>query len=343
MRKLATIRRIKSLQPIPDRDRIELAKVDGWNVIVKKGEFNPGDLCVYCEIDSVLPEKEEFEFLRNKRFRIKTMKMAGVISQGITFPLSIMPEDIEPDEGTDVTELLGITKYEKDSKLPRFVHGPRVGRDFPSCIPKTDEERIQNIGGKHWEQIKEIAFYLTEKIDGSSATYALIDGVFHVCSRNRELDRPTEGKSCIYWETAGKYKIEKHMRLASLDNVAIQGEIFGPKIQGNPLKVEERQFQIFSAFNIAEQKYFDVQGLKEILFMMQPIEGVPLINPIGLVLEMCPQDYIIAMADGYSAINPKKLREGIVFASMDNVDSIYHPFGRVSFKAISNKWLLKHE
>lgn len=89
MRKLASIRRVGDIFPIEGRDRIELAMIDGWSVIVKKDEFKTGDLCVYCEIDSVLPEKPEFEFLRSKNFRIKTMKLGQTYSQGICFPLSI--------------------------------------------------------------------------------------------------------------------------------------------------------------------------------------------------------------------------------------------------------------
>ena len=85
MRQLASVKKIASLNPIPGKDRIELATVDGWTVIVKKGEFWVDGPCVYVEIDSVLPDKPEFEFLRPKDFRIRTMKMAGVISQGICF------------------------------------------------------------------------------------------------------------------------------------------------------------------------------------------------------------------------------------------------------------------
>ena len=94
MRTLASIKTISDILPIDGKDRIVLAMVDGWSVIVKKDEFQIGDNCVYIEIDSVLPEKPEFEFLRSKNFRIKTMKMAGVISQGICFPMSILPPKV---------------------------------------------------------------------------------------------------------------------------------------------------------------------------------------------------------------------------------------------------------
>lgn len=114
MRKLASIQLIEWIKPIEGKDRIVLAGVLGWQVIVRKDEFQVGDRCVFCEIDSVLPEKPEFEFLRPKGFRIKTMKMAGVLSQGIVFPLSILPPkkkgEYELDE--DVTEVIGVTQYE---------------------------------------------------------------------------------------------------------------------------------------------------------------------------------------------------------------------------------------
>jgi tRNA-binding EMAP/Myf-like protein len=130
LRKLASIKTISNIIPIEGRDRIELAIIDGWSVIVKKDEFKVGDICIYCEIDSVMPELPEFEFLRSKKFRIKTMKMAGVISQGIVFhPNSLgyniigwdghsdflLVNDkgnIKANIGTDVTDIIGVKQYE---------------------------------------------------------------------------------------------------------------------------------------------------------------------------------------------------------------------------------------
>ena len=115
MRKLASIKTISEIHPIPNKDRIELAIVEGWQIIVKKDEFKVGGRCVFVEIDSILPEKPEFEFLRSKKFRIKTMKMSGVISQGICFPLSILPEGNYNIED-DVSDLIGIKKYEPQNE-----------------------------------------------------------------------------------------------------------------------------------------------------------------------------------------------------------------------------------
>ena len=113
MRKLASIQKIRDIQPIPKADRIELATVLGWKVVVKKGEFQIGDLCVYCEIDSVFPEMEKYEFLRNDQFRIRTKKLRGQISQGICFPLNSLPNG-NYQEGSDVTELMNVKKHEED-------------------------------------------------------------------------------------------------------------------------------------------------------------------------------------------------------------------------------------
>ena len=110
-RKLAHIEKIEWIRPIEGKDRIVLAGVLGWTVIIQKADYAVGDKIIFCEIDSVFPEKPEFEFLRSKKFRIKTMKMAGCISQGICFPLSILPNG-EYNIGDDVTDIIGIIQYE---------------------------------------------------------------------------------------------------------------------------------------------------------------------------------------------------------------------------------------
>lgn len=166
MRKLASIQTITDIAPIEGRDRIVLATVEGWHVIVTT-DFHIGDRVVFCEIDSVMPEKPEFEFLRPKKFHIKTMRMAGVTSQGICFPLDILPEEYRDCEiGEDVTDIIGVKQYEptmdkepdnagfkqkNSKKYPQFLMRfawfrklvlpkPRKG-GFPSFISKTDEER----------------------------------------------------------------------------------------------------------------------------------------------------------------------------------------------------------
>ncbi len=147
-RKLATVVKIADIQPIVGADAIVVAKVKGWNVVVKVNEYKVGDLAVYYEIDSFLPIRPQFEFLRKssyKRmvstegFRLKTIKLRGQLSQGLLTPI---PDGIlNPKEGDDLTEALDIVKYEHP--IPAQLAG-KIKGVFPSFIPKTDEIRIQN-------------------------------------------------------------------------------------------------------------------------------------------------------------------------------------------------------
>src|ERR1044072_3418313 len=216
MRTLASIPRIKNIEPIANADSIVKATVLGWQLVIKKDEFKPGDLCVYVEIDSILPDKQEFEFLRNKNFRIRTIKMRGQVSQGICFPLNILPDNIQVEEGVDVTEVLNIVKYEPP--VPVNMQGIMKGW-FPSFIPKTDETRVQVL-----QELLDIhkgsLCYITEKLDGTSVTYFIKDGVFGVCSRNLELE---ENEDNLYWKTARQFNIEEKLRSVGC-NIAIQGE-----------------------------------------------------------------------------------------------------------------------
>jgi RNA ligase (TIGR02306 family) len=108
MRKLASIQKVVKVEPIENADSIEKLTVLGWSVVAKIGEFKEGDYCVFCEIDSILPDKPEFEFLRSKRFRIKTCRMRNTLSQGIVFPLSILKNYGRPvyDKSGKMIELI---------------------------------------------------------------------------------------------------------------------------------------------------------------------------------------------------------------------------------------------
>lgn len=228
MRKLASVQTITDIQPIEGADFIELASILGWRVVVKKGEFKVGDRVIYCEVDSLMPERPEFEFLRPKKFRIKTQKMKGVISQGICFPLDILPESTRKHGvfnselggdivGLDVTNELGIKKYEpyqesvkQKSKLPKALQQfkKKAGKRFPDFVHKTDETRIQ-ILQKLIDKYRGRTFYVTEKMDGSSFTAFLHNGRFGICSRNYELAKPGDtwfDKFCIKHNVRGKLK-----------------------------------------------------------------------------------------------------------------------------------------
>jgi RNA ligase (TIGR02306 family) len=339
MRKLATIRKIKDILPIPGADLIELAIVDGWSVVVaKEVGHKVGNLVVYCEIDSFLPIREDFEFLRKSSykklmdgtegFRLKTIRLRGQLSQGLLLPVSVLnPPDtniyVTPFEGLDVTEMLDIVKYEPP--MPAELAG-KVKGNFPGFLRKTDEERIQNLV-KEYETYKEYehGFYATEKLDGSSATFYLRDGVFGVCSRNLDL-LETEGNT--FWKVARELQLEERLT-AYGRNISLQGELIGEGIQGNPYKIKGHTVRFFNVFDIDSQEFY---GLPMFLATMEHtlnLEIVPILG-IDFILPNTIEE-VLQQAEGKSVLNSNFNREGVVIRSMDR---------KISFKAISNLFLL---
>jgi RNA ligase (TIGR02306 family) len=262
MRKLASIQTVNAVEPIPNADAIEKVRVLGWWVVVKKGEFKPGDRVVYCEIDSLLPERTEFEFLRASSFkpaqtdvdgaetlpagfRIKTVRLRGQVSQGICFPLSILPPAAPTDEGADVTELLGVRKWEPP--LPVGLGG-KVKGGFPGFLPKTDETRVQLLE-KVLQRYRGREFFVTEKLDGTSFTAFVRQGEFGVCSRNMLLD--TTDEASIMVRLAKRLALEEKLRAFAAPrgfDVAVQGEVVGPGVQGNKYALKEVSLRVFSLF-----------------------------------------------------------------------------------------------
>jgi RNA ligase (TIGR02306 family) len=347
MRKLASIQKIKEILPIEGADAIELAIVNGWKVVVAKNVGHKvGDKVIYCEIDSFLPIEPEFEFLRKSSykkmgeeegFRLKTIKLRGQVSQGLILPLKEAMEvagrreGIQHlgiwEEGDDVTELLGILKYEPP--IPVDLAG-KVKGQFPGFIPKTDEERIQNLTEEfeEWKNLPENSFYVTEKLDGSSATYYYKDGEFGVCSRNLEL-LETEGNT--FWKVAREMNLEE--KLAALGkNVSVQGELIGEGIQGNPYKIKGQTVKFFNAFDIDSHEYFNLPMFRILIEETLELETVPILH-LNFTLLKSIED-ILQMAEGKSFLNEKTEREGLVIRSHDRT---------ISFKAISNKFLLKEK
>jgi len=343
MRKLATIRRISNIKPIPNADKIEVATVDGWQVVIKKGEFSVGELCIYCEVDSFLPIKPEFEFLRKSSyrkfpdgregFRLKTIKMKGQVSQGLILPLDVITGlmSIDQDDNEighsllfrDVTDILGIVLY--DPPIPACLNGKVIGL-FPSFIPKTDEERFQNLS-MVLSKYSGNKFYVTEKIDGTSTTIYVKDGRVGVCSRNLELDMSDVNNK--YIKTFTEMGLIDKLQIFSR-NLAIQGELVGPGIQRNLYKRTKAEIYVYSIFNIDTQSYL---SYNEFLFMLNyfQLNSVPIVDS-NFVYE--GQDLLL-MADGKSLLNPELDREGLVFRTVD--------LPKFSFKSISNKFLLINE
>jgi len=345
MRKLASIKKIDNIEPIEGADAIELAVVGGWKVVVAKNVGHQiGDLVVYCEIDSFLPIEPEFEFLRKSSykklvdgtegFRLKTIRLRGQISQGLILPLVDSIDVIKRrngevynemlNEDMDVSELLGIIKW--DPPVPVQLSGTAKG-NFPAFIQKTDEERVQNLN-KYYNQWKEqdLEFYVTEKLDGSSSTFYFRDGEFGICSRNLEL---TENEDNTFWKVANELGLRE--KLTGLGrNLALQGELIGEGIQKNRYGIKGHTVRFFNVFDIDKFEKVSYDDFVEIMDQLE-LQTVPVTAVPGFKLPETVAD-MIEFAEAKSVMNPKAEREGVVIRSRDN---------KISFKAISNKFLLK--
>ena len=339
MRKLATIRKIDALRPIPDADAIECAVIGGWTAVVKKGEFKEGDLAVYCEIDSWIPHalapflskgKEPRVFDGIAGERLHTMKLRGQLSQGLLLPLSkLTMVESELFEGLDISFPLGIVKYE--APIPAQLAGEVKGM-FPGWIQKTDQERVQNLTEEfdYWLREQHV-WEVTEKLDGSSMTVYLRDGEFGVCSRNLEL-KPSETNSL--WKVAVRNDLELKLRRANR-NLALQGELIGEGIQGNPYKQKGQEFFLFDIYDIDASKYL-TPAERNAFVEEHDIKHVPVLAfgaELWDTLGINSIDNILKFAEGKSVMGMIGCeREGLVFKSKAM---------QCSFKAISNKFLLK--
>ena len=332
-RKLASVVKIVDIQPIVGADAIVVAKVKGWNVVIKKDEYKVGDLAVYYEIDSFLPIRPHFEFLRkssfkrmgsSEGFRLKTIKLRGQLSQGLLTPI---PEGIvDPKEGDDLTEALDIVKYEPP--IPAQLAG-KIKGTFPSFIPKTDETRIQNFESDIGFSPVGERVYVCEKLDGSSATFYYNKGEFGVCSRNWELAE-TEDNS--FWRAAKLLSLkEKFIKLGR--NIALQGELLSPGVQGNIYNFKDVNVYFFTAYDIDKHRRMYFDELEWVLFKLD-LKIVPILDSNYILPKENLSESMLQYAEGKSALNPDVEREGIVVRGLNK---------EFSFKAISNKFLLSEK
>lgn len=338
MRKLATIRHIDAIDSIPNADSIEVATLGGWKVVVKKNDFTVNDLAIYCEIDSWIPHtlapylsKGETPKVYNgvEGQRLKSIKLRGQISQGLLLKLEdFFPTAITlPVEGQDVTDILGIQKWE--APVPAQLAG-EVNGIFPNYIPKTDQERIQNLVDElaDWKQ-QNLTWEVTEKLDGCSMTAYLMNGKFGVCSRNYDLK---ENEKNSLWLAAKQQQLEAALRTLG-DNVAIQGELVGEGIQGNPYKLKGQQFYLFDIFDIKTGEYFHPSD-RQLFARNTGMNHVPIVAHEHNITESVTE--ILLMAEGSARLSKDSVtREGLVFKANENTS--------VHFKAISNKFLLKQD
>ena len=344
MRKLASIQRIADVQPIPDADKVDCVTVLGWKCVVKKGEFKVGDLVVYVEADSMLPFNPwTGEDLPDKPLRLKTVRMKKQISQGLVLSPSLLPRTIPQEllaEGVDVSDTLGITKYEPPP-LPAALAGLAKGL-FPSFLVKTDETRIQAYPAviDRW---RTTPFAVTEKLDGSSTSYywrdLLGDGAyaFGACSRNLDLQPGNSAQ----WTVAAKIGLQEALTKTQVDtgrSYAVQGELAGPNIQGNRLGLPEVSFFAFNVFDIGDKQFLSHDSFMEWCAKFN-LPTVPVING-NFSLGGHSVDTLVKFVTMKSKLNPNAWIEGGVFRPL--VEQRDPDLGRLSFKVINPEFLLKH-
>lgn len=379
MRKLASVRVISSVRNHPNADRLDLVEIDGWQCVAGRGEFKQGDLCVYFEIDAYLPNHDIFDGLRKsclrshpelgEGLRIKTVKLRGELSQGLAYPLNkLKPLGIDyseenvhfalrsiPESGPiDITEFLGVKKYEAPVRNTGNVVCGNARSTFPTFVPKTDQERIQNLFGKLSNRYRSDSWEVTLKLDGSSMTcYAFgenAEGEFYegnrfgVCSRNMDIKLDSENSDFVRTALASNldtllvdYCTAKQMSLA------IQGELMGPRIQKNREELEHHIFFLFDVFDINSQRYYTPEERADFYYDFSEnylhrlsnghkyFQHVPIIGTMEVFEEFGGVKDLIEWARQPSMVHP--VAEGFVFKNMTDAS--------VTFKVINNEYLLK--
>lgn len=359
---LATIQRIDQLSPIEGADRIEVAHVLGWEVVVKKGEFQVGELVVYVQIDTVMPDKPEYQFLAERKFRVRTIKLRGQISQGLILPLNSLPNSDRPmkygyQEGKDVTDIIGVKKYEKTvepdlvyerSRIPKsgwkkwwylFKYNilytllpslrPKLRSPFPTkLVPITDEERIQNIP-KIFETHKDRKFCVSYKLNGSSITIIherfLWKSRFRICSRRFELHDKKNDWYRAFKESGLGTKIEKIAKAFGA-KVVVQGELVGPKFNGNYHGLDHNEIRVFSI-------YFDGNRIEQTdLYWIAAKYELPVCPLYGILILPETMDEILRISEIPDIFKKDVPVEGLVWRC-----------GRDSFKVINNDYLIKNK
>ncbi|HEY0190465.1 MAG TPA: RNA ligase family protein [Kofleriaceae bacterium] len=336
-RKLVSIQAIDAIEPIAGADNILQARVMGWTVVIKKGEFAAGDPCVFFEIDSVLPDGPAWaEFMRVRKFRVRTLKLRGVLSQGLALPVSILGDgtdaeiDVDALRGLDLRDRLGVSKFEPVLPDAREIAGP-----FPARVPKTDEIRLQSALGV-LDEIRGQEFYISTKCDGASATYVrdAVDGLI-ACSRNWAL---VPGENHV-WRLAERYRLAEVLP----PDMAIQGEVCGPGIQKNRLGLAAVELFVFNVYDLRQGAFLPLAEMQAFC----AARGLPTVPIERVVVGDAAASYVHTLDGWLEAARgvyagTKQRKEGIVIRPL--VDRRSETLGsRLSFKVINNDFLLKDD
>jgi len=363
-RQLATIQTVEKIRPIPNADKIVVAEVLGWEVVIRKDEFKIGDKVVYIEVDSIVdPTNPYFAFMQERKYRVRAIKLRKQISMGLCCPISILPTK-NYKIGDDVTDILKITKYDpegdreralqeqqdgvKRSRINKFLYRSSLYRrifgkkkeykGFPKFIKKTDEERIQNMPWVCRDQ--DTQFFVTEKLDGQSASYFLLHNkkkwyqrkatfTFGVCSRNVYLRKKD---SSNYWKIAEKYNIEATLYnlIGDSEFIVLQGEICGTGVQCaqvNPYKLTGLEFYAFNL--VFDGRRVNHNSMVELLSPLSILTVPLLYNTYTLNTDV---HEVVRDSIGTSKLLANIQREGFVIRNYEK---------NISFKVLNPEYLLQ--
>ena len=342
VRKMASVQTIAEVKSIPEADKICAYRVNGWWIVDQVGKYQVGDRVVYAEPDSWMPSTLAPFLTKPGHFpkvyngvegeKLRTIRLRKQLSQGLLLPLSTITDVMleiagKPmggfiSEGEDVSELLGIVKWEAP---PEFTSADARGT-FPSFIIKTDQERVQNCFRDMEEHFEHETWEVSEKAEGSSMTVYVRDSEVGVASRNLDLK---ESEDNTFWKMALQLGLkEKLIQLGA--NIAIQGELCGPGIQGNIYNLTKHMFFVFDIFDIDNFAYFSPYVRREITKALG-LTDVPVLEKEAVLVGQTCQS-LLDKADGQSVLGLVGcLREGLVFKANSSK--------RISFKSVSNKYL----
>lgn len=379
-RKMASIRFIQRISDVPESTSgLRIIGVDGWNVVQRlEADWDVGSNVVFCEIDSFVPSSvialdPVSKYLGVMGTRIQSRKVLGHLSQGLILPLTDAMRDLPV--GTDVSEKLGIVKWERVDRRERGewkgrakqleqLEQPRPDTEFPShLVPKTDQERAQNLVTELFgdESIAadstasadsaRLVYEATVKLDGSSITCYHHEGHIGVCSRNRELSK-TSTVGSVAWETCRRDRLIDALEALRPRNLAFQGEHVGPKIQNNPLGLAERRLYLFDVYDIDARRYLLPGERHELLLDLNTRFGielrhVPVLDEaLDLRSRFSGLDALLEFADAtrvdLAGDGKARRAEGVVFKATRRACRESRDGRPSSFKIISNAYIAKH-
>lgn len=369
-RKLASIRTITRIDPIPNADRIEKAVIDGWEIIVGKDMYQAGNQVIYLEIDSAIPvndprldesgdlaKRGTKEWAGTDCHILKTIRLRGTYSQGLILPLEVLnapsptdnmftlwakriKNDLTIKEGADVSKQLGITKYDRyAAKAAKENKRPARRAWWKFWVKPVHQER--NIIG-------DFPVYFARKSDSERVQnlgqhWSALQACEWVATEKIDGQSVTlindNGKLRIAsrnWEVqnhdAKQWALDNNFLKDTEHGTAVQGEWAGPGVQGNGLDLPKGMFFPFAEFH---------NGQHVNLGTWAKPYAVPTLGHYKLADYPTTAD-ILAHVDGMkSTINPNKLAEGIVLHRTDSLTGLPCLGGRTTFKVISNKWLVK--